>query len=445
MRARCATMVRTPADPHARMTEADLKVDLDRIGRDARAASRDLARAGPGATDLALSLIAEALTVRAAEIIDANRGDLEAARSAGLGEHIVDRLALDEGRLAAVADGVRSVAQLPSPVGVEMESRLLPSGVRLSRRRVPLGVIGVIYESRPNVTVDISALCLRSGNAAILRGGRESIRTNTALAGVIRGCLERAGLPADAVQLIGTTDRAVVDGMLGMRDHIDLLIPRGGAELVMRVAREARMPAITGGIGVCHTYVDEAADLGMAESITFNAKVQRPSVCNAMDTVLVHSAVAGAFLPRMAAMMGEAGVELRCDARALSIIGENGSARVVRAGEEDYGCEFLALVASVRVVDSMDEAISHIERHGSGHSEAIVTGSYAAASRFVDEVDASAVFVNASTRLNDGGVFGLGAEVAISTNKMHARGPMGLAELTSYKWVALGSGQVREG
>ena len=427
------------------MTQADLKMEMDRIGRGARAASRELARAGPAAADLALSLLANALAARAPEVIEANRADLEAAREAGLGAHVVDRLMLDAERLCAVADGVRAVARLESPVGEEIESRLLPSGVRLSRRRVPLGVIGVIYESRPNVTVDISALCLRSGNAAILRGGRESIHTNSALANVIRWCLAEAGLPPDAVQLIGTTDRAAVAEMLGMRDHIDLLIPRGGAELVMRVAREAQMPAITGGIGVCHTYVDEAADLEMAESITFNAKVQRPSVCNAMDTVLVHSSVAGAFLPRMAAMMGEAGVELRCDARALSIIGENGSGQVVRAGEHDYGQEFLALVASVRVVDSLEEAVSHIERYGSGHSEAIVTGSYDAATRFVDEVDASAVFVNASTRLNDGGVFGLGAEVAISTNKMHARGPMGLVELTSYKWVALGAGQIREG
>ena len=438
-------MVCTLPDLAAPMTQADLKMEMDRIGRGARAASRELARAGQAAADLTLSLLADALAARAPEVIEANRADLEAAREAGLGDHVVDRLMIDEQRLGAVADGVRAVARLQSPVGEEIESRLLPSGVRLSRRRVPLGVIGVIYESRPNVTVDISALCLRSGNAAILRGGRESIHTNGALANLIRGCLAEAGLPPDAVQLIGTTDRAAVAEMLGMRDHIDLLIPRGGAELVMRVAREAQMPAITGGIGVCHTYVDEAADLEMAESITFNAKVQRPSVCNAMDTVLVHSSVAGAFLPRMAAMMGEAGVELRCDARALSIIGENGSGRIVRAGEHDYGQEFLALVASVRVVDSLDEAVSHIERYGSGHSEAIVTGSYDAATRFVDDVDASAVFVNASTRLNDGGVFGLGAEVAISTNKMHARGPMGLAELTSYKWVALGAGQIREG
>ena len=420
-------------------------VNLQRIGEAARAASRELARAESTRIDRALGLIADALVERGQGILAANADDVDRARAGGLGEHIVDRLVLDEGRLAGVSDGVRAVAGLTSPVGQAIESRVLPNGIRLARRRVPLGVIGVIYEARPNVTADISALCLKSGNAAILRGGKESIETNKALAGVIRDCLREAGLPVNAVQLIESTDRSVVDGMLRMRDYIDLLIPRGGAELVLRVAAEATMPAITGGIGVCHTYVDSAADVDMANSITFNAKVQRPSVCNALDTVLVHSGIAGTFLPKMAASMGEAGVELRCDSRALSIIGENGSGLVTRATDEDFGQEFLALVASVKVVDSLDEALIHIETYGSGHSEAIVTQDYSAATRFTDEVDASAVFVNASTRLNDGGEFGLGAEVAISTNKMHTRGPMGLAELTSYKWVGLGSGQIREG
>ena len=421
------------------------KVDLIEIGQDARAASRQLARAGPARVDLALSMVAKALVERLPEIVAANSCDAERARASGMDDHVVDRLVLDQARLASVSEGVRAVAGLPGPIGQETDSRVLSNGMRLSRRRVPLGVIGVIYESRPNVTVDISSLCLKSGNAAILRGGKESIQTNTALARVIRDCLLEAGLPRNAIQLIPSTDRAVVEKMLRMRDHIDLLIPRGGAELVMRVAKEATMPAITGGIGVCHTYVDRAADLEMAASITYNAKVQRPSVCNALDTVLVHSAVASAFLPRMATLMGRAGVELRCDARALSIIGENGSGPVVRATLDDYGREFLALVASVKVVDSLDEALSHIETYGSGHSEAVVTENYETATRFTDEVDASAVFVNASTRLNDGGEFGLGAEVAISTNKMHARGPMGLEELTSYKWIALGSGQIKEG
>ncbi len=421
------------------------KVDLTEIGQDARAASRLLARAGPAQIDLALSMVAKALVERCPEIVEANSSDVERARANGVDDHVVDRLVLDQERLASVAEGVRAVAALASPIGQETDSRVLSSGMRLSRRRVPLGVIGVIYESRPNVTADVSSLCLKSGNAAILRGGKESLQTNTALARVFRDCLRKAGLPHNSIQLIPSTDRAIVEQMLRMRDHIDLLIPRGGAELVMRVAREATMPAITGGIGVCHTYVDRAADLEKAASITYNAKVQRPSVCNALDTVLVHSAVAGAFLPKIATLMGRAGVELRCDARALSIIGENGTGPVVRATLDDYGQEFLALVASVKVVDSLEDALSHIETYGSGHSEAIVTENYATATRFTDEVDASAVFVNASTRLNDGGEFGLGAEVAISTNKMHARGPMGLEELTSYKWIALGSGQIKEG
>ena len=421
------------------------KLDLIEIGLDARAASKQLARARPAQIDLALSMAAKALIERLTEIVDANSSDVERARANGVDHHVVDRLVLDQQRLAWVADGVRAVAALPSPIGQETDSRVLPNGMRLSRRRVPLGVIGVIYESRPNVTADVSSLCLKSGNAAILRGGKESIQTNTALARVFRDCLLEAGLPHNSIQLIPSTDRAAVEAMLQMREHIDLLIPRGGAELVMRVAKEATMPAITGGIGVCHTYVDRAADLEKAASITYNAKVQRPSVCNALDTVLVHSAVAGTFIPHMAELMGQAGVELRCDARALSIIGENGTGPVVRATSDDYGQEFLTLVASVRVVDALDEALSHIETYGSGHSEAIVTENYATATRFTDEVDASAVFVNASTRLNDGGEFGLGAEVAISTNKMHARGPMGLEELTSYKWIALGSGQIKEG
>ena len=421
------------------------KLDLIEIGQDARAASRQLARAKPAQIDLALAMVATALVERLHEIFDANSSDVERARANGVDDHVVDRLVLDQDRLASVIEGVRAVAALPSPIGQETDSRVLSNGMRLSRRRVPLGVIGVIYESRPNVTADISSLCLKSGNAVILRGGKESIRTNTALARVFRDCLLEASLPHNSIQLIPSTDRAVVETMLRMRDHIDLLIPRGGAELVMRVAREATMPAITGGIGVCHTYVDRAADLEKAASITYNAKVQRPSVCNALDTVLVHSAVAGTFLPQLATSMGRAGVELRCDARALSIIGQDGTGPVVRATSDDYGQEFLALVASVRVVDSLDEALSHIETYGSGHSEAIVTENYATATRFTDEVDASAVFVNASTRLNDGGEFGLGAEVAISTNKMHARGPMGLEELTTYKWIALGSGQVKEG
>jgi glutamate-5-semialdehyde dehydrogenase len=306
-----------------------------------------------------------------------------------------------------------------------------------------LGVVAAIYESRPDVTVDISALCLKSGNAVILRGGKEAIHSNTALAGLIRDSIAAAGVHEDAVQFIESTDRALVGRMLEMKDTIDLMIPRGGQELVRRVAAEATMPAITGGIGVCHTYVDRAANEDMAVDIVYNAKVQRPSVCNALDTLLVHSNIAPTYLPRIARELASAGVEMRCDRRGLSILGSTEGLRLAGATDDDWGTEFLSLTAAVKVVDSLDEALEHIETYGSGHSEAIVTEDYSAAMRFLDEVDSSAVMVNASTRFNDGAQFGLGAEVAISTNKMHARGPMGLRELTSYKWIVLGTGQIR--
>ena len=326
--------------------------------------------------------------------------------------------------------------------------KTMPNDLKVGRRRVPLGVVGVVYESRPNVTVDISSLCLKSGNAVILRGGSDTINSNTALAEVIREAIADAGAPADAVQLFESTDRELVGRMLSADEYIDLLIPRGGQDLISRVAKEATMPAITGGVGVCHTYVDSAADIDMAVDIVFNAKVQRYSVCNAMDTMIVHSAAAPAFLPIMSRKFAEAGVEMRCDLRALSLVGptngiRHGGPRVKPATEDDWTTEFLDLIAGVKIVDSLDEALDHIETYGSGHSDAIVTEDYSAAMRFVDEVDSSAVFVNCSTRFNDGGQFGLGAEVAISTSKFHARGPMGLRELTSYKWTVLGSGQVR--
>ena len=415
-------------------------------GRAARKAARELAKATGGVRNRALSNIADALGTRRGEILEANRADLEAGREKELPEYYLDRMTLNPERLDGIAADVLSVAALPDPVGETLEMRTMPNGLQVGRRRVPLGVVGVIYESRPNVTVDISALCLKSGNAAILRGGSDTIHSNTAVAGAIRDAVADAGAPPDAVQLIESTDRAMVGEMLGAREHIDLLIPRGGQELINRVAREATMPAITGGVGVCHTYVDKEADLEMAAEIVFNAKTQRYSVCNAMDTMLVHSSAAPEYLPMIADRFAEAGVEMRCDRRAMSLMGPgaNGSPRVAPASEEDWRTEFLALIAGVKVVDSLDEALDHIQTYGSGHSDAIVTEDYSAAMRFVDEVDSSAVFVNCSTRFNDGGQFGLGAEVAISTNKFHARGPMGLKELTSYKWTVMGNGQVRE-
>ena len=420
--------------------------ELTRKGEAAKTAARELAKTTGGVRTQALLNIADRVARDQRAILDANALDLDAGRQKGLPEYYLDRMTLNPERLDAIASDVRSVAALPDPVGETLEMRTMPNGLQVGRRRVPLGVVGVIYESRPNVTVDISTLCLKSGNAVILRGGSDTINSNTALAGVIREAIADAGAPMNAVQLIESTDRALVGQMLEAREYIDLLIPRGGQELINRVARDAKMPAITGGVGVCHTYVDSEADLDMAAEIVFNAKVQRYSVCNAMDTLLVHSSVAPAYLPMISRKFAEAGVEMRCDRRALTIMGpSNGSGelRVTPVSEDDWSTEHLALIAGVRVVDSLDDALAHIETYGSGHSDAIVTEDYSAAMRFVDEVDSSAVFVNCSTRFNDGGQFGLGAEVAISTNKFHARGPMGLKELTSYKWTVMGSGQVR--
>ena len=420
--------------------------ELVHKGEAARIAARQLAKVSGGVRNQALLNIADRVVDEQDAILDANRTDLDAGRQKGLPEYYLDRMMLDTERLEAIASDVRSVAALPDPVGEIIEMRSMPNGLQVGRRRVPLGVVGVIYESRPNVTVDISTLCLKSGNAVILRGGSDTINSNTALADVIRRAVTEAGAPENAVQLFQSTDRELVGRMLEAREYIDLLIPRGGQELINRVARDAKMPAITGGVGVCHTYVDKEADLDMAADIVFNAKVQRYSVCNAMDTLLVHSAVAPAYLPKMASRFAEAGVEMRCDRRALSLLGPSnggGALQVIPASEDDWSTEHLALIAGVRVVDSLDDALDHIQTYGSGHSDAIVTEDYSAAMRFVDEVDASAVFVNCSTRFNDGGQFGLGAEVAISTNKFHARGPMGLKELTSYKWTVMGTGQVR--
>ena len=416
--------------------------ELAAKGAAARAAARALAKTSGALRNQALLNIADGLKAAEERILAANERDLSAGERNGLPPHYLDRMALTPDRLAAIAADVRGVAALPDPVGETIDMKTAANGLRIGRRRVPLGVIGVIYESRPNVTADISALCLKSGNAAILRGGSDTIRSNAALADAIREAVADAGAPRNAVQLIESANRALVGRMLAAREYIDLLIPRGGQALIDRVAREAAMPAITGGVGVCHTYVDADADLDMAAEIVFNAKVQRYSVCNAMDTLIVHSAAAPRFLPKIAERFAEAGVEMRCDRRALSLLG-GGGLKTAAATDEDWRTEHLALIAGVRVADSLDEALEHIETYGSGHSDAIVTENYAAATRFVDEVDSSAVFVNCSTRFNDGAQFGLGAEVAISTNKFHARGPMGLRELTSYKWTVMGNGQVR--
>ena len=418
--------------------------ELEVKGRAARRAARRLAIISADVKNAALHNVADGLKAREEEILAANEKDIANGRERGLEEYFLDRLLLNPERLEGLANDVRGIAALPDPIGEVIDQRNMPNGLTVGKRRVPLGVIGAIYESRPNVTIDISSLCLKSGNAIILRGGSDAINSNTALAALVKDSIADAGIPEDAVQVMETTDRAVVGQMLKAKGIIDLLIPRGSQALINRVATEATIPAITGGVGVCHTYVDRQADLEMALEIVNNAKVSRPSVCNSLDTVIVHSASASAFLPALAKRWEDAGVEMRCDTRALSLLGASAGPKAVHVTEEDWYTEHLSLTAGVRVVDSLDEALEHIDKYGSGHSEAIVTEDYRAAMRFLDEVDAGAVFVNASTRFNDGGQFGLGAEVAISTDKMHARGPMGLRELTSYKWTVLGSGHIRE-
>jgi glutamate-5-semialdehyde dehydrogenase len=417
--------------------------DLEAKGRAAKQASHRLAYLATDIKNQALRNIASALLVKKDEILAANRIDYHAGHESGMSTALLDRLMLDNSRLEAIAADVRAVAALPDPVGETFDMSTLPNGLQISKRRVPLGVIGAIYESRPNVTVDISALCLKSGNAVILRGGKETINSNTAIVKVIQEACGRSGIPEGAVQFIDNTDRALVNHMLKMNTVIDLVIPRGGAGLIKSVTENATMAVVSGGIGVCHTYVDKSADLNMAVAIAFNAKVQRPTVCNALDTLLVHSDIAGKYLPMIAKEWAGAGVEMHCDERAMSILKTDTSLKLVPATDEDWGKEFLSLTAAVRVVDSLDEALEYIERYTSGHSEAIITGDDHAATRFLNEVDAACVYVNASTRFTDGGQFGLGAEVGISTQKLHARGPLGLRELTTYKWIILGSGQVR--
>ncbi len=417
--------------------------ELEAKGRAAREASKRLAYLATDIKNRALNNISRDLLARKDEILAANREDYKEAEASGMSTHMLDRLMLSESRLEAIAGDVLNVAALPDPVGEVFDMRTQPNGLLIGKKRVPLGVIGAIYESRPNVTIDISSLCLKSGNAVLLRGGKEAIRSNSALAGVVQNASLNAGMPDGAVQCVENTDRALVDHMLTMHNVIDLIIPRGGAGLIRSVAERAAMPVLTGGIGVCHTYVDKSADVEKAVAIVYNAKVQRPTVCNALDTLLVHADIAGGCLPLIAAELTKAGVELHCDRPAMAILKNQSGLKLVLATDEDWGKEFLSLVAAIKVVDSLDAALAHIEHYGSGHSEAILTEDYTSATRFLNEVDAACVYVNASTRFTDGAQFGLGAEVGISTQKFHARGPLGLKELTAYKWIIYGSGQVR--
>ncbi|QLR84085.1 glutamate-5-semialdehyde dehydrogenase [Citrobacter freundii] len=415
---------------------------LEKMGIAAKAASYKLALLSSREKNRVLETIADELEAQTESILSANVQDVEQARANGLSDAMLDRLALTPARLKAIADDVRQVCNLADPVGQVIDGGLLDSGLRLERRRVPLGVIGVIYEARPNVTVDVASLCLKTGNAAILRGGKETYRTNAATVAVIQKALEACGLSAAAVQSIDNPDRALVAEMLRMDKYIDMLIPRGGAGLHKLCREQSTIPVITGGIGVCHIYVDDTAEIAPALKIIVNAKTQRPSTCNTVETLLVHQDIAARFLPALSQQMAQSGVTLHGDEMALATL-KAGPANVVAVKAEEYDDEFLSLDLNVKIVTSLDDAIAHIREHGTQHSDAILTRTLRNADRFVNEVDSSAVYVNASTRFTDGGQFGLGAEVAVSTQKLHARGPMGLEALTTYKWVGFGDDTIR--
>jgi len=419
-------------------TISDIAAYMADLGRRARAASRDLARASTKAKDLALNAIADAIDTSRDALAAANSQDLEAGAAKGLDAALLDRLELTPGRIDSMIEGLRQIAALPDPVGAITDLNYRPSGIQVGRMRVPLGVIGIIYESRPNVTADAAGLCLKSGNATVLRGGSEAFASNRAIAECIRQGLTQAGLPEDGVQVVATTDRAAVGAMITSPESIDVIIPRGGKGLIERISREARVPVIKHLDGICHVYIDAAADLEKAFTIAMNAKTQRYGTCNTMETLLVDAPVAEVILPRLGAALLEKGVELRGCPRTRDLLPE-----AVPATEADWDTEYLAPILSIRVVDGLDAAMDHIARHGSAHTDAIVTQDYGKARRFLREVDSSSVMVNASTRFADGFEYGLGAEIGISTDKFHARGPVGLEGLTSVKFVVLGDGEVR--
>ncbi|MGZ4601502.1 glutamate-5-semialdehyde dehydrogenase [Oryzihumus sp.] len=421
--------------------DPEVTAHVAELGDRARVASRRLALLSRAAKDAALLAMADALEAAAPQVVQANAEDLERGRETGLAEGLLDRLRLDEGRVRAVAGALRDIAGLPDPVGEVVRGSTLPNGLQIRQVRVPMGVVGMIYEARPNVTVDAAGLGLKSGNAVILRGGSAASSTNRALVAVLRQTLDSQGIPADAVQLL-EGGRDAVRALMTARGRVDVLIPRGGADLIQTVVRESTVPVIETGVGNCHVYVDAAADLDKALAITLNSKVHRPSVCNAAESLLVHRDVAADFLPKALADLGSAGVRIHGDEQVRPFADAAGTA-YEPATEEDWGREYLSLDLSARVVDSLDDALEHVRRYGTGHTEAIVTEDRAAARRWVAEVDAAAVMVNASTRFTDGGEFGFGAEIGISTQKLHARGPMALPELTTTKWVVEGDGQVR--
>ncbi|TRX74291.1 glutamate-5-semialdehyde dehydrogenase [Pseudomonas mangiferae] len=420
------------------MTES-VPVYMNRLGRAAREASRQLARASTAQKNRALLAAAAALDAARAELAVANQRDLDAGRASGLAPAMLDRLALTPNGIDGMIEGLRQVAALPDPIGEIRDMRYLPSGIQVGKMRVPLGVIGIIYESRPNVTIDAASLCLKSGNATILRGGSEAIHSNQAIARCIQAGLAEAGLPAAAVQVVETTDRDAVGALISMPEYVDVIVPRGGKGLIERISRDARVPVIKHLDGVCHVYIDVAADPDKAIRIADNAKTQRYSPCNAMETLLVHADIAPRVLPPLAAIYHEKGVELRGCPRTRELLGDD----VLAASEDDWRAEYNAPILAIRLVDSLDQAIEHINTYGSQHTDAIVTEHFSDARRFLTEVDSSSVMVNASTRFADGFEYGLGAEIGISTDKLHARGPVGLDGLTSEKYVVFGDGHVR--
>ncbi|MEE8399188.1 MAG: glutamate-5-semialdehyde dehydrogenase [Desulfobacterales bacterium] len=412
---------------------------IEEMARAAKAAAVAIATCATDEKDAVLRCLADELLQDAETIKTENEKDLARAKEMGLSDAMIDRLTITDATIQSMADGLRDVAQLEDPVGAIVKSWRRPNGLEISRMRIPLGVIGIIYESRPNVTIDAAGLCLKAGNAVILRGGSEAFHSNQALAGIINRVLDKAGLPEETVQVVPTRDRAAVHTLLRQEETIDLIIPRGGEELIRFVVENAKIPVLKHYKGVCHVYVDEGSDHTMAGDICFNAKVQRPGVCNAMETMLIHRSLADVFLPAMGKRFAEAGVEIRGCSDTCRILPE-----ALQADDSDWSAEFLDLILAVKIVDDMEAAIDHISSYGSRHTEAIVTADYGRARRFVSNVDASVVLVNASTRFNDGGQLGLGAEIGISTSKLHAFGPMGVEELTTTKFVVFGDGQIRE-
>ena len=425
------------------MTPTDIPAYMAHVGTAARAAATAMAASSTAARNAALRALAARLRKGTAALQQANALDLDAARAAGLAAPLLDRLKLTPQIIDTVAEGCEQIAAMPDPVGEISELKRQPSGISVGRMRVPLGVFGMVYESRPNVTIEAASLAIKSGNACILRGGSEALQSNLALWQQVQAALVDAGLPADAVQLVQTTDRAAVGRLIAMPEYVDVIIPRGGKSLIERISAEARVPVIKHLDGNCHVYVDDPVDLELALRVTDNAKTQKYSPCNAAESLLVHRGVAQAFLPRIGGLFAAKGVEMRCDDAARSLLAGLPGAQLVAATEADWAEEYLAPIISIKLVDSLDEAIAHINRYGSHHTDAILTADHAHAMRFLREVDSASVMVNASTRFADGFEFGLGAEIGISTDKFHARGPVGLEGLTSLKWVVLGAGEVR--